>query len=158
MGSKSLRAFGKRFFLAKEESLSGRQRTQPKKLRLLVFQRDMGICALCRCDTILAREILEHALAHLRDMDKSKAYGQWRTVLGYLGFDSKSANWWEADHSQPLCEGGANILGNLRTLCLPCHRKETARLRRRLAKTERLRRKRPRKKYQRYQLSQISQG
>ena len=59
---------------------------------------------------------------------------------------------------EPLCEGGANILENLRTLCLPCHRKETAQLRRRLAKTERLRRKRPRRKYQRYQLSQISQG
>lgn len=32
---------------------------------------------------------------------------------------------WEADHTTPLCEGGYNVLSNIRTLCCPCHRAET---------------------------------
>ena len=47
---------------------------------------------------------------------------------------------WDADHIVPLVEGGTNIMENLRTLCLRCHRQETARLRRRLAEREALRR------------------
>jgi hypothetical protein len=30
---------------------------------------------------------------------------------------------WDVDHITPLCEGGANVLENSRTLCLVCHRK-----------------------------------
>lgn len=41
---------------------------------------------------------------------------------------------WEADHIVPVVEGGGECgLDGLRTLCLPCHKAETARLRRRLA-------------------------
>ena len=36
---------------------------------------------------------------------------------------------WEADHIVPVVEGGGSCgLENIRTLCIPCHRRETAAL------------------------------
>lgn len=43
-------------------------------------------------------------------------------------------HFWEADHIVPVIEGGTNELANLRTLCMRCHRAETAKLRRRRRK------------------------
>lgn len=40
---------------------------------------------------------------------------------------------WEMDHTIPLVEGGLNKMTNLRTLCILCHKAETAKLRKRLA-------------------------
>lgn len=37
-------------------------------------------------------------------------------------------SWWEADHIVPLIEGGDHSADNLRTLCIWCHRGETANL------------------------------
>lgn len=46
---------------------------------------------------------------------------------------------WEADHILPVVEGGGECdLSNLRTLCLPCHRAETAKLAKRRAEQRRL--------------------
>ena len=42
-------------------------------------------------------------------------------------------HFWQADHVLPVAEGGGDCsLHNIRTLCTPCHQKETAKLRRRL--------------------------
>ena len=42
-------------------------------------------------------------------------------------------DFWQADHMTAVAEGGGECgLGNLRTLCTPCHAKETAALMRRL--------------------------
>jgi 5-methylcytosine-specific restriction protein A len=38
---------------------------------------------------------------------------------------------WEADHIVPVVEGGDSNLENIRTLCIKCHRRETAELRKR---------------------------
>lgn len=47
---------------------------------------------------------------------------------------ARSGHTWEADHIIPVVEGGGECgLENYRTLCLPCHRKETAALARRRA-------------------------
>ncbi|MBU0846685.1 HNH endonuclease [Patescibacteria group bacterium] len=35
---------------------------------------------------------------------------------------------WQADHIVERVRGGSHELHNLRTLCVPCHKKETARL------------------------------
>lgn len=35
---------------------------------------------------------------------------------------------WEADHIRPKSLGGKDVLENLRTLCLKCHRRETNRV------------------------------
>jgi 5-methylcytosine-specific restriction protein A len=41
---------------------------------------------------------------------------------------------WQADHIVPVVEGGGSCgLDNLRTLCTECHKRETAKLRARLA-------------------------
>jgi hypothetical protein len=46
-------------------------------------------------------------------------------------------HFWQADHVLPVAEGGGDCsLMNIRTLCTPCHQKETAKLRRRLGDTK----------------------
>lgn len=44
---------------------------------------------------------------------------------------------WEADHAVPLVEGGDPGPENIRTLCIPCHRRVTRELRARLARARR---------------------
>lgn len=45
------------------------------------------------------------------------------------GFNDVSRRWWEADHIVPVVEGGGGCgPEGYRTLCLPCHRRETAAL------------------------------
>lgn len=46
---------------------------------------------------------------------------------------------WDADHRIPLAEGGTKTPDNLRVLCRPCHKAETAKLRARLAEARRSR-------------------
>lgn len=41
----------------------------------------------------------------------------------------------EVDHIIPVIEGGLTIASNLRSLCQPCHKGETAKLRKRLSKS-----------------------
>src|SRR5260221_262326 len=54
--------------------------------------------------------------------------GKW----GLKGLTRKTV--WDADHILPVVEGGGECdLGNLRTLCLLCHREQTLALRRRRA-------------------------
>ncbi len=126
-------------------------------LRQWAYRRDGGMCASCGCDTELTHEVFQHALANLRNVAGIRALSQWRKLVAMAGFDPRRKTWWEADHIHPLCEGGADTLENLRTLCLPCHRRETARLQKRVAKFKRLRSKRPPPKYQRYHLYRLSQ-
>jgi 5-methylcytosine-specific restriction endonuclease McrA len=99
-----------------------RLRTDPSYLREQVFARDRGICGLCRLDT--------HAcwleLKRSRGAPRLRLLAQW----GLKRLSRKSL--WDADHIVPVSEGGGECdLDNLRTLCLICHRRETAALRRR---------------------------
>jgi 5-methylcytosine-specific restriction protein A len=99
-----------------------RLRTDPAYVREQVLLRDRGICALCRIDTLAAwRELKRSRGTHrLRLLDK------W----GLTRFTRKSL--WDADHILPVAEGGGECdLDNMRTLCLTCHRAQTAELRRR---------------------------
>ena len=60
---------------------------------------------------------------------------QWRlrSDPGYLRSITSRRSLWDADHILPVAEGGGQCdLANIRTLCLLCHRDETARLRARL--------------------------
>ena len=63
---------------------------------------------------------------------------QRRLVLGLLGLGLEAVawrkTWWDCNHRLPFATGGDGCgLGNLETLCLPCHGSETALLASRIA-------------------------
>ena len=87
-------------------------RTQPAYLRHKVLERDLGVCALCGVDT-------------MAEIKANNPRWAMRSSTGHL---------WHADHIIPVIEGGGECgIENIRTLCVACHRSETAALRRRMA-------------------------
>ena len=111
-----------------------RLRSDPGYLRDQVFARDGGRCAVCAADTVAIFAALKRA--------RGTARQEGLRVFGMRSITSRRSLW-DADHVIPVAEGGGQCdLDNLRTLCLLCHREETARLRARLqAGREALRRK-----------------
>ncbi len=122
-------------------------RTRPESARNGVEHRDRGVCAICKVDTRRIERIMS-ALARGTNWD-SDWRGQWpgierrrerldlaRALIGVwlgrvmrFGMYHEFPHLWEADHIVPVSEGGALCgLEGLRTLCLPCHKKESARL------------------------------
>lgn len=92
-------------------------RTDPNYVRLKVFERDKGICALCGLDT--------QTLAPLN---------RWGRTPGARG----TGHLWQADHIVPVVEGGGECgLDGFRTLCTACHKSETAKLRKRMSQARR---------------------
>jgi hypothetical protein len=83
-----------------------------------VFERDRGICAVCRIDTVaLRRRVLR------------LPFGRRVIEMRALRITKGRKSWWEADHIVPVVEGGDSNLENIRTLCVLCHRAATAELR-----------------------------
>lgn len=104
----------------------------PKLLRDRVFDRDHGVCALCRRDTaqISTRlgQRLDPFLAFDSTWPEKKRAMRWHKLLVCLKLARgmcRIRHLWEADHVIPVCWGGPNTLENLRTLCVCCHKKET---------------------------------
>lgn len=82
--------------------------------RRRVLERDRGSCALCPA---LCRHFAHYLPA--------QAGGRVANPDGPA---------WEMDHVVPVVEGGGECgLDNLRTLCVPCHRRVTRELRARMA-------------------------
>lgn len=105
-------------------------RSNVQYARAQVFLRDKGICALCGLDTLeLEREMLE-----LQAKDPAEWARQWDELIA-AGWDRhRRLSLWENDHIKPVIEGGGLCgLDNYRTLCIPCHALETAKLRVRMA-------------------------
>lgn len=122
--------------------------------RRAVRQRDCGFCALCGCDTEKLKRIARR-VTHL----SQRGYGKLTAgseVLNQLGFSGRGHDLWQMDHIVPVVEdgglttdldyirrmvregrGGEVGLENLRTLCIPCHKIETADLAKRRAKDRR---------------------
>ena len=101
-----------------------RLRSDPGYLRDQVFARDSGLCALCATDTVRAYAQLKRSRGALR----VEALAMWG-----LASPAARRSLWDADHIVPVAEGGGGCdLDNVRTLCLPCHREQTAALRQRL--------------------------
>ncbi len=92
-------------------------KTQPAYVRFKVFERDHGVCALCGADT---EQMLKEARATWEEERRAGRRRWW---------DRPPSTAWEADHIIPVCEGGGECdLDNYRTLCVPCHKAETAKL------------------------------
>jgi 5-methylcytosine-specific restriction protein A len=99
-----------------------RLRSSATYLRECVLERDRGVCAICREDTVaMRRRVMRLPFAQrMRELRALQAAGV---------ITRKRKSWWEADHIQPVVEGGDSNLENIRTLCIPCHRNATAELR-----------------------------
>lgn len=123
--------------------------SDPGYLRWKVQQRDRGACALCGFDTGRLVRVL-HKVAErtgrrgAKGVASARRLAVWLNTKGFtVGAEWKDVSFhtvvlWHADHILPLAEGGTNALANIRTLCVPCHKAETAALARRLAEARRL--------------------
>ena len=88
-------------------------------MRKAMFTRDKGICASCGADC----ELLRLELALMRHVDYNK-YKETLLVMGIRPDARKT--YWDADHIIPVSKGGGECgLDNLRSLCIPCHKKVT---------------------------------
>ena len=125
-------------------------RTGGAYARALVFQRDKGVCACCRIDTVeLARGVVVQWSGWFREWSKREGVGQgrltddelarWREERIRLREEREAAlsklapafrnalaagrtELWDADHIVPVVDGGGQCgLSNYQTLCLGCH-------------------------------------
>lgn len=125
----------------------------PGAIRQAVFDRDLGVCALCRLDTEWFEDelkTLSNLLFKLKlnngitfeqigsmvdDFLKERGLSHWRNEIRTPLYGT--VDWrhlWEADHIVPVIEGGGQTgLENFRTACLQCHKEQTRLLARRRA-------------------------
>ena len=105
-------------------------------IRKQLFELEAGICTLCERDMravfrrykALAPADRQQELMRL----KFKVRGKPSEAKDLL-HNPHEGLFWQADHILPVAEGGGECsLDNLRTLCTPCHQKETAKLLQRL--------------------------
>ncbi len=99
-------------------------------LRYHVEQRDKGICAACGLDTIALRRKYD---ALYRWLLKRQHVGFRRLRRAFLErhsipYGRQDSDWWDADHVVPVEDGGGECgLPGYQTLCIPCHKRKTAR-------------------------------
>lgn len=85
-------------------------------IRAAVMRRDGGVCVLCGCDTVQARERWRRICRHV-------PYDVEVAALRRMGWPADPCrDWWEADHIRARHLGGNDHPSNLRTLCVPCHK------------------------------------
>lgn len=111
---------------------ASRQDLSQDRLRALVLERDKGICVLCKTDTLAIREDLDKLkrMADASAANDPRARQLWSSRVHFylrMGYDRESLEGtralWEADHRVPKAAGGASTLDQMRTLCIPDHRK-----------------------------------
>jgi 5-methylcytosine-specific restriction endonuclease McrA len=122
-----------------------RIRTDSSYIRHYIAQRDKHTCQICGLD---CKGFLRKLWRFVNEAKSSGTYSStpWRErqkALEYEFFTSLGMEWvnthcrstfYDIDHINPVVEGGHQCgEENLRLLCLGCHRKETAELRKRLA-------------------------
>lgn len=106
------------------------------RVRAQVFGLEGGVCRKCGIDAhalytrITALEPPERLSALINAKWQLPRTG---AALDRLLQSPKEGDFWQADHIQAVAEGGGGCgLDNLQTLCTPCHRFETEKLRSRL--------------------------
>lgn len=114
--------------------------------RAAVRKRDGGVCQLCGFECKRMERILRRLSQNLWGRPYAKSW--WRRKeriredLLRRGYDREGVmgrkSLWQADHVVPVVEGGGACgVENLRTLCTPCHKKETRELAARRARRRR---------------------
>lgn len=120
--------------------------------RSACWKRDRGVCTVCKLDTHRLAGAIERAADR---MDKWGRWDEWKSSRGIRRFLARDGQdraivssmvllrdraleahgyqghhentLWEADHIKPVKEGGGACgLDNLRTLCVPCHKRISA--------------------------------
>jgi 5-methylcytosine-specific restriction enzyme A len=128
---------GKPFNCSSECSEEWRGKTSPSYMRYLILKRDKGVCAHCGLDTVALRkeyDAIRKAESSIERRDENSPRNQFIKAHG-IPWGRVSTDWWDADHIEPVVEGGGECgLSNFRTLCIPCHAKETRELAARRAK------------------------
>ena len=98
-------------------------RISGRYLRDCVYMRDKGICKICNTDTkLIAKQALllfgSEREVYLKDHSISLKRKIWLRKHG--------GGLWDADHILAVKDGGGLCgLENMRTLCIPCHKKIT---------------------------------
>jgi len=127
-----------------------RIRTDSSYIRHYIATRDKHICQICGLDCKgFLRKLWRYVNEKKAEQMKSPIYRNaenWRHLqkaLEYEFFTEHNMEWvnthnrstfYDIDHILPVVEGGEKCgEENLRLLCLGCHRKETAELRKRMA-------------------------
>lgn len=106
------------------------------RVRAQVFGLEGGVCQKCGIDA----HALFVRIAALEPPERLSALcnANWQLpksgpALERLLQRPKEGDFWQADHIKAVSEGGGGCgLDNLQTLCTPCHRVETEKLRSRL--------------------------
>jgi 5-methylcytosine-specific restriction protein A len=123
-------------------------RSQASYQASCVFDRDAAVCALCGVNADVVRSEYRAARSGILRKDHPSRYEELKELADRYKKEGwnvgLSRRWWDVDHIVPVVEGGGpndwpkdqDYLDNLRTLCVPCHKKETAKLRKRLKKNK----------------------
>lgn len=99
-------------------------RTSGRYLRRCVYKRDKGLCSVCNQDTKL---ISQKALS-IENIDARNIYLKENEIplKRKIWKRKNGGGLWDADHIIPVKDGGGLCgIDNIRTLCIPCHKKKT---------------------------------
>lgn len=98
-------------------------RINGRYLRNCVYERDKGVCAICKIDTkITAKQARELTGNDLDEFLKKYGISKKRK----LWVKKHGGGLWDADHIIPVKDGGGMCgLDNIRTLCIMCHKNVT---------------------------------
>jgi len=105
-----------------------RLRSNTKYLREHLYERDLGICALCAADTRFTKIEVEN-LQRISRLTNNNL-----ELLNYLKLKNMTIkesyrSLWHADHILPVSLGGGETgLSNFRTLCVSCHKSVTKKM------------------------------
>ena len=92
-------------------------------LRDCVYLRDNGICNICNTDT---KMIARQANMLLYDEKEQYLKDNMISLKRKIWIKKHGGGLWDADHIVPVKDGGGLCgLENMRTLCIPCHKKIT---------------------------------
>jgi len=102
-----------------------RIRSDIKYMREKIYERDLGICALCKIDTRYTKIEIENISRDVRNGKKEAVLDGFLTSLRITKKESVKSLW-HADHIIPVKDGGGLCgVENIRTLCISCHKAVT---------------------------------
>lgn len=126
-----------------------RAATDPVLIRKAVFERDQGLCQICQIECLAVQKQIDNFIRNRPDWhidEQVWLYRDWCKQVPLLnaqyGLRIKYTNVrdvhvYEIDHIVPVIEGGSSAMNNLRTLCMRCHKAESAALAKRRAQKRR---------------------